>query len=157
MKINALLLLCLFVVSPLVFSAECNEQIYKPLTGYSIQLDENEIAMGPPDSNGVSKRLLIGVVTVPLGRSAVYKLIACDPDGDQLEIRCQDGLITKDDNEANHYYWTWKPLSIGVTYHWIEAQDVRPLTNDSLTTRGTIVVIVIPANRPPVLCGGLSQ
>lgn len=149
--------LCIAIMAPLVVGDVCGPQAYRPLTGYAVQIDANQIAMGPADANGLSKRLLLRVLTVPLGAAATDKIGACDPDGDLLAMSCQDGLLTAlppDPNGMTYHRWTWTPTSIGVTYHWIEAKDQRPATNDSIATRGTIVVVAIPRNRPPVLCGG---
>lgn len=143
------------LLAPLILAADCPDQQYLPLTVYSIQLDVDQIALGPADANGIQRPLLLRPpIVVTLGQAATDKLRACDPDGDPLQVRCQDGTLVAEPNKPERYRWTWTPTAVGVTYHWIEATDERPQTNDSITTRGTLVVVCVPRNRPPSLCGG---
>lgn len=142
-------------VAPLVLGdADCPEQAYLGLSGYSVTIDPNQIALGPADTNGFQKPLLLRILTVTVGQIASDKIRACDPDGDPVVLSCQDGELLRDTSQPEYYRWSWSPASVGVSYHWIQATDDRSETGDSLTTRGTIVVVAIPRNRPPVLCGG---
>lgn len=141
-------------VGPLaVGQTDCPEQEFPPMTGYSVTLDPNQIAL-TEDPNGVMRPLPLRVMTVTVGQIATDKIRACDPDGDPISVHCQDGVLAAEPNQPEHYRWSWTPTAVGVTYHWIEATDERPVTSDALTVRGTIVVVAIPKNRPPVLCGG---
>ncbi len=142
-------------VAPLAFGdADCPDQPYLSLSGYSVTIDSTRIELGPADPNGVRKPLLLRVVAVTVGQIATDKILACDPDADPVAVSCQDGVLAAEPNEPGYYRWSWTPTAIGVTYHWIQAVDERPATNDAMTVRGTIVVVATPKNRPPVLCGG---
>jgi hypothetical protein len=142
------------VAGPLALGQTDCLQEYRPLGGYSVQVDPNQIALGPADPNGVRRPLLLRVITVTVGMQASDKIRACDPDGDPVVVTCQDGELAAEPGRPEYYRWSWTPRQVGVSYHWIEASDERPATSDALTTRGTIVVVTIPRNRPPVLCGG---
>lgn len=142
------------VAGPMALGQTDCQQEYRPLNGYSVVLDPNQIEWAAPDPNGVRKQNLMRVIAVTVGMPATDKIRACDPDADPVVVTWQDGTMAPIPSEPEYYRWTWTPPMIGVTYHWFQAVDVRTETNDPVTTRGTIVVVAVPRNRPPVLCGG---
>jgi hypothetical protein len=183
MRKTLLTLLAALTVAPLVLGqvTTCPDQVYLPLDGYPVVLDVNQISMDRPDPNdpayALRKPLLLNVIAVPVGTPAVHVGHTCDPDGEEVRIRCGDGTLTMLSRtgqpvgvtpvggwyapaEGGAYRWSWTPQQLGVTYHWVEAVDVRPETNnkDVRYTRGTIAVVGVPPNAsPPRLCGGLPQ
>lgn len=144
----------LFVTPLTLGQTDCPEQSYLGLSGYSVTIDPDRIELGPADPNGTRKPLMLRILTVTVGQMASDKIRACDPDGDAVRVTCQDGVLTAEPDDSQYSRWSWTPNAIGVSYHWIQAIDERSETGDALTVRGTIVVVAIPRNRPPVLCGG---
>lgn len=138
--------IALFLVSSLVFSQKCPEQVYKPI---GPDLDPDMIVINPEDG----KRLLLQTVYTTVGSTVRVPLTVCDEDGDAtLRPTCDQGVV-----DANSV-WTYEPTQIGLTYTTISVKDVRPLTHDEKETRGTIVVVTIPANHAPhVGCGSVSN
>jgi len=171
------MVLFILVFAPLVLAQTCPPQNYPPLTGYSVTIDETQVMfdrMEPNDPDyALRKKLLLGVVTVPLGSTFSYNTWACDQDGDPLKIRSSDGTIQVLDAQgapvtvvpANGWYplvtggkyrWSFKPTVLGVTYHRIDGKD-NPLVLPQYArmTSGTIAVVAVQQNKPPTLCGGL--
>lgn len=139
------------------------------LGGYSRTLADGECKPNPTgcdpnlvpfpfDPNAVTYKLL-GWVTTRTGRSINIELGVCDPDDDPVVLTLLAGppdamVLTENDM----WLLRWTPaLSItGVFALDIQAQDVPPLGDTPLQDRGTVLVNVIPRNRPPVLipsCG----
>ena len=180
-KLMVLFLLGLCVAPMPVYvlgqSPACPEQTYLPLSGYSFEIDLLQIAQDrydPTDPDyAVRKPLLLNVTTIAMGRTVKYRGRACDEDGDLVQIMCTDGTLTALDSagvagltvqagtwltvdSTGYYQWTWTPTQVGLTYHRIRARDIRPTTDDSRGTEGSIVIATVPGNeKPPVLCGGL--
>ena len=138
--------IALFLVSSLVFAQKCPEQVYKPI---GPEMDPNMIAVNPESG----QRLLLTTVYTTVGRPVHIPLTVCDEDGDATALpTCSQGVV-----DANGV-WTYDPFQIGTTYTTISVKDVRPLTHDEKETRGTIVVVTIPANHAPhVGCGSVSN
>lgn len=181
MKTRLLFLTALTLVTPLVLGqTNCPDQVYLPLTGYSVTLDPAQIAYDherPDDPNyATRKKLLLGLIYAPVGMTVTRVARVCDLDADGLQMRVQDGTleilddagkpkaVTPVDGWYNldplgRYRWSYHATGVGITYHWIEARDVRvpapePGTtwvDDARTTRGTVVIVARPRNLPPVL------
>ena len=179
MKRIVSLIVVLMMLSLCVVAQEpCPDQIYRPLTGYNIVIDPNRISYDRTEPNDPDyanrKRLLLGVLIVPVNTVASYVSFACDQDGDPLRIKMSDGLLQVLDESGapaaatpdakgfyrllsgGKYRWSFTPAAIGVTYHHLEAWDSRTVlgTNDARKTSATVVIGAIPRNRPPT-CGGL--
>jgi len=149
---NMKALLCLLILSPLVLgqSGTCPEQPYLPLAGYSVPVDANEVAPIYPHDPNSAPLLLRPPIHVVLGGTAQADGWACDPDGDGMQTEASAGGVAL---EEGQWHWSWRPTAIGTYYARIALTDVR-LTDDELTAMGTIMVVVVPANRPPRLgCG----
>jgi hypothetical protein len=128
-------------------STTCPEQTYPAIPA---GVDPNRIAVDPHSPDG--KRLIVAYLVTTLGQQVRYDGFVCDPDGDTVVLTTEKGTVALRPDTS--YTWVYQPTAIGMEYIGISAADVRPMTNDSKTRVGTIVVNVLPANRPPVLCGG---
>ena len=107
------------------------------------------------DPNSINYRALASY-TVALGDTVYHQLTACDPDDDNAGfsyelLSAPQGASISPQNELQ-----WLSLAIGVYYIDIRVTDA-PVAGTALTDEGTIVVQVLPKNRPPVLEGGCSQ
>lgn len=150
-------------------------QAYPPLTGYPVTLDPARISMDRTEPNdpdyAARKRLLLAVYTTSIGKAVTHSGRACEPNSpDPIRLKANNGTITVLDNagvpkvvtsvnawyplETQGYYrWTWAPSEVGISYHSITARDVRTAlaSNDERSTTGTVVVIAMPRNSPPIL------
>lgn len=177
MKTLLLFTIALLCLVPMTFAqTTCPEQAYLPLTGQVVAIDPNLVAYDFNDPNDpnypIRKQLLLNVIPVVVGKTVSYEGYSCDPDGEPISMSCENGslsILSMDGNVAQtipsgqwgnllsggRYRWQWTPTTIGVTYHYVEAKDIRPGTNDSRSIRGTLVVVAIPKNEhAPRLCGG---
>ena len=154
-------------------------QEYKVLTGYSVTLDPARISMDRTEPNdpdyALRKPLLLAVYKTPVGKMVTHQGRACEPNSpDPIRVSASNGTLTVLDDAgaaqavvpvngkylltgSGYYRWTWTPSAIGVTYHWITARDDRTVegANDERSTTGTIVVVTVGKNKPPILAGGL--
>jgi hypothetical protein len=164
-RISIMFLAVCFLCPILFAQLSCPDQYYPPLTGYSVELDASQIAYDRQDVNDPNyadrQRLLLRVIVAPIKKAATYEGYACDEE--PVKIHCQDGTLTTMTATGvpatlvdgwypmatDRYTWRFTPTVIGVTYHWIEASDIRLETDDARMTRGTVVVVAIPKNAKP--------
>jgi hypothetical protein len=128
-----------------------------PLGGYDVSFDPNRIitywdAAEEPNLPPPPRKLLRAPFRVALGQTAkITDGWACDPDGDPMQISATK--CSACELKGNTWTWSYKPTGIGLEYIDITLSDVRA-TSDSKTRRGTLVVLTVPANRPPAMgCG----
>jgi hypothetical protein len=148
------ILLAILFLSPFLFAQvqTCPTQAYLPFTGYEIAVDATKIAYdhaGTDPNRPAPQRLLVKPpVKVELGRTATVSGWACDPDENPMTLTAAKGTLTMITDGT----WTlrYKPTAIGIEYINLTLSDGKA------TTTGTVVIFAVPANRPPVLCGGRS-
>jgi hypothetical protein len=133
----------IIILSLLTFSIVVG-QVYKP---------ENIPFEYDPDKLNYK---LLGGVDIRAGQNVVVDVNCYDPDGDPFTIDVlnpQDGMAL---TNGDKWQLSWTPNNAGVFYINVEAKDIPPDPNDSLTDRGTLIFNVKPRNRPPILrpCGG---
>ena len=145
---NWLVVVAVLVLSVLTFGqTPCPVQKYLSWDDLSVAVDPNQIAVHPI----TGKPLFLGGLSVEVGRQWAYEGYACDPDGDAMAITADSGVL-----DISNYVYTLlrTESSVGVKYINISATDVPTPPAAPITVTGTLVVIAIPRNQPPVLCGG---
>jgi hypothetical protein len=138
------------VVAPLLFGqvTECPDQEFKSWTGLSFQVDPNRIAVDPYSG----QRLFLGWRYGIVGTAWIWDANACDPDGDSLMLTASKGNLLRSTGDA--YRVTGAATAVGTIYVDVTATDQPGEGRTALTRKGTFVIVVLPANRPPSLCGG---
>jgi len=120
----------------------CPEQAYLPIPS---TLDAAKIVVNP-SSTPAGQKLYLGTFTVSLGQTVRHIGHVGDPT-DPIEVSTAKGTITL--RTDGTYLFEYTPTAVGTEYINFTARDVRP-TNDSKTTMGTVAVVTVPANLPPV-------
>lgn len=133
----------------LVAATVCPEQKYHDYTKSPAVVDPNRIALDPASG----QRLCLGQVIATQGRSWTVAGAVCDPDGDRMTLTASVGELQRWDDGA--YKVTGPADALGVLYVTLTCTDEPPDATQALTRAGTWIVIVVPPNRAPVLCGGL--
>ena len=130
----------------------CPEQEFKPYTNIGVQVDESKIATDPASG----KKLCLGVHIVVLGSNLIIDANYCDPDGDPVTLSSNDSVnypITVD-TVAKKYRVQFTAKAVGIEYVTITAKDTPAPPLESLTRKGTYVLVTIPKNNPPQIgCG----
>jgi len=121
------------------------------------------------DSNKVFYKL-IGSVTIPTGQDFTCEINYYDPDGDiiRLILLAAPKEMTVNpsgpteyvpwQNDYFGYGWqlSWTPSEVDIGVHYIDVKiEDAPISQDPLTDMGTLLINVVPGNKPPVI-GGCS-
>jgi len=107
----------------------------------------------PYDPNQVIG-VLLGGVTVEAGTYTVIDVNCTDPDGDPftiVSINPPIGLYVVNIGDVWRIEWTPDALQEGLWYITIEATDIPPSPKQPKSTRGTVIVQVVPTNQAPIL------
>jgi len=146
-------LLIVLIFASLTLAQNCPPQPYPEIP---TDVDMAKVAYdhdGTNPSRPAPKKLLLRpTIYNPLGNEVQVTGWACDPDGDVMQITAQKGTIILN---ATDKTWTlkYKPTAIGDEYFTVTVVDVRK-TNDAMSTTGTLRVVTIPQNKPPIVgCG----
>ncbi|HUV65376.1 MAG TPA: hypothetical protein VMW24_15880 [Sedimentisphaerales bacterium] len=149
---NWLIIVAVLILGSLTLAqTPCPEQEYLSWSGLAVQIDPNQIAIHPVTGDP----LFLGEVMVELGREWSYEGYACDEDGHAMTVTTDHGQLEISDA----YVFTLRATetSIGVRYVNITATDVPEPPAMAIAVTGTLVVITVPKNNAPVLCGGRPQ
>ena len=132
---------------------DCDEQVYLPLTDCPYSLDPNQIAVHPVSG----ERLYLGWTITDAGRPWSFSGYACDPDGDPVTITSAAGTVQQAVDPNGFTVYTVSgiaPEAIGTYYINVTATDEPMAHQEPLSVTGTRALIVTPANRHPIFCGG---
>jgi len=143
-----LILICTILVFAVVsvFAGEpCGPQEYPSWDPTPMTVDPNMIAIHPISG----QRLFLGWIITTVGQPWTYVGSACDPDGDSMTYTVDTGTIT--DNGATYSVNGPALIDIGLHYVNVSVTDEPLDSAQAVTVTGTLVVVNVPPNRPPVL------
>jgi len=152
MKRCTLILLAGLLLAGLTFAGDssCPEQTFTDPNSYGYGIDPNEIAVDPVSG----QRLMLGVVTTEIGVPWEYEGYGCDPDGDTMTFASEAEIAV----DGAVYTLSGIVGQVGLSYYDVSVTDTPADPNMTAYTRtGTVVVVGLPANQPPVLCGGRPE
>ena len=140
------ILLC--AVMTVGWAADCPEQQYLNWDSVPATIDPNKIAVNPDTGT----QLFLDWRYATAGRPWTFSGWGCDDDGDALTFAAVGGTLTPQADGT--YQVTGTTVYPGVVYVDVSVTDAPPDPNDAITVTGTFVLVVVPANRPPVIgCG----
>lgn len=144
-----LAVLAVMLVAPLVFgqSETCPEQVFQVMSQCPAALDPNQIAVDPE----TGERCCLGWMTAIVGVPWTWDGRYCDPDGDAMTLTSTGALTV---NVDGTYTVTGTSFVTGLSYVTMTLVDHPVAPNIALTRKGTFVVIAVPKNNAPSLCGG---
>jgi hypothetical protein len=137
----------LVLLTCLCFGQMCPEQEFVDPNTCPFAVDPNMLAIDPVSG----ERLMLGCITVDVGRQWVYDGWGCDDDGNPLVFSASKGVV---EQSGNVYTLRGTQTAIGADYIHISVTDVPMEHQTPLTRTGTLVVLAVQPNRPPTLCGG---
>jgi hypothetical protein len=149
-KTKVLFMAVVGLLAPLILGqATCPEQTFRDIASCPAQLDPAKIAIDP----NTNRACLLGWVTAVVGSGWTWSKEICDPDSDLMTLTASAGTLKV--NTDGTYVVTGPAAALGLTYITMTLVDKPPAPLVPITRKGTFVVITIPKNRPPSLCGGL--
>lgn len=142
--------LAAMLVAPLLFGASenCPEQTFQDISECPVALDPNRIAIDPYEN----RMCCLGWLVTVAGSPWTWDRWHCDPDGDAMTLTSDTGALTV--NGDGTYTVTGTSSTPGLTYVTMTLVDQPSSPQIPITRKGTFVVIAVPKNRPPALCGG---
>ncbi len=126
----------------------CPEQSSLDLLTCPFAVDPNMIAVNPV----TGERLPLDYIITDVGRQWSYDGYGCDEDGNPMVFSASKGTLSHPTPETFTLRGT--QTVVGVDYIHISVTDVPMPHQSPSTVTGTLVVLAVPQNRPPVLCGG---
>ncbi|MCE5324891.1 MAG: hypothetical protein ABFE07_10230 [Armatimonadia bacterium] len=144
------LFLSLLLLAPLVFAQTCPTQPFVDWSKWAVTLDPVQIATDP----NTGQKCVLGppIYTHP-GQTWTIRASICDPDSDPMTLTASMGTLVV--HADNTYTLTGAALTLGIQYVTMTLVDQYQIPSESITRKGTWVIVSIPKNKPPVLCGGL--
>ncbi len=133
----------------LLAQAPCPEQTFRDPLTCPVTVDVSKVAIDP----NTNKPCLLGWVGAVVGSGWTWTGRYCDPDGDPMTLTASAGTLTV--NPDGTYKVTGTVAAAGISYYTLTLVDKPPIPQVPIMRKGTFVVIGLPKNRPPSLCGGL--
>ncbi len=126
----------------------CPDQPSLDLATCPFAVDPNMIAVNPV----TGERLPLDYIITDVGREWSYDGYGCDDDGNLMVFSASKGVLSHPTPETFTLRGT--QTAVGVDYIHISVTDVPMEHQTAYTVTGTLVVLAVQPNRPPVLCGG---
>ena len=137
-----------FIVGSLCFGQECPDQVFMDPNSIPFVYDPNTIPFDPV--SGVRGILDYRIVTV--GHQLTWEGWWCDPENNPATLTVSAGTLAFP--TTNTFTWIMTPTSVTVIPITFTITDSPEEGQIAETRKGTLLVAAVPANKPPVLCGG---